>query len=205
MTICLSLSGACLFSLIFIAGCSRPAASQPVVARHFTIRPRRSVPPHSPDCFTDKDMLLVNDQNPGPTIRANVGDTIQIKWVNESPSEGVSIHYHGLLMKDQAYADGTGGVSSCVVGPMQTFYHTFVADNAGTHYWHGHTSLDRLDGLQGAIIIEDPNDPEEQDLKEMYDEERLIFLQDWYHRSGPSIRTGTYCIIEVFLLLNIFD
>ena len=180
------------YPLALIA-CHSSFASSAIVARQFTIRPRRSRPPHSPDCFTDKDMLLVNDQNPGPTLRANVGDTIQIKWVNESPSEGVSIHYHGLLMKDQAYADGVGGVSSCTVGPMQTFYHTFVADNAGTHYWHGHTSLDRLDGLQGAIIIEDPDDPEEQALKEMYDEERLIFLQDWYHRSGPSIRTGTYC------------
>jgi len=135
-------------------------------------------------------MLLVNDELPGPTIRANVGDTIQIKWVNESPDVGVSIHYHGLRMKDQPYSDGTGGANSCVVGPMQTFFHTFVADNAGTHYWVGQTSLNRMDGLQGAIIIEDPSDPEEQALKEQYDAARIIFLQDWYHRSGSSIRTG---------------
>ncbi|CAB9507669.1 L-ascorbate oxidase [Seminavis robusta] len=164
--------------------------SAALVARQFTIRPRRSRPPLSPDCFIDKDMLLVDDQNPGPTIRANKGDTIQIKWNNESPSEGVSIHFHGLIMKDQPYADGTGTVSTCVVGPMQTFYQTFVADNAGTHYWHGHTSLDRMDGLQGAIIIDDPEDPEEQALQGLYDGERVIFLQDWYHRSGPGIRTG---------------
>lgn len=34
---------------------------------------------------------------------------------------------------------------------MQSFNQTFVADNPGTHYWHGHTSLDRMDGLQGLI------------------------------------------------------
>lgn len=190
----MTLNNGCLLVASLLASiilcCHSSLASAAIVARQFTIRPRRSVPPLSPDCFMDKDMLLVNDQNPGPVLRANVGDTIQIQWVNESPSEGVSIHYHGLLMKDQIYADGTGGVSSCTVGPMQTFFHTFVADNAGTHYWHGQTSLDRLDGLQGAIIIDDPTDPEEQAIKEMYDEERLIFLQDWYHRSGPSIRTG---------------
>lgn len=165
--------------------------SSKVIARQWTIRPRRSRPPLSPDCFIDKDMLLVNDQNPGPTLRAEVGDTIHIKWINESPSEGVTIHYHGLLMKDQPYADGTGTVNTCVVGPMQTFHHTFVADNAGTHYWHGLTSLDRMDGLQGAIIIEDPNNEQEKALQAMYNEERVIFLQDWYHRSGPSIRNGT--------------
>ena len=51
---------------------------------------------------------------------------------------------------------------------MQSFEQKFAVDNAGTHYWHGHTSLDRMDGLQGLIIIEDPNDPEEQALKELY-------------------------------------
>ena len=159
----------------------------------WTIQPRLSVPPFSPDCYTGRDLLLVNDQFPGPTLRANVGDTVHIKFHNFHPSEGVTIHYHGLLMQDQPYADGTGGVSTCVVGPMQTFEHVFVADNAGTHYWHGHTSLDRMDGLQGLIVIDDPNDPEEQALQEMYDEERVLFLQDWYHKSGPSLRTGRFC------------
>lgn len=50
--------------------------------------------------------------------------------------------------------------------------------------------LDRMDGLQGLIIIEDPNDPEEQALKELYDEERVIWLQDWWHKSGASLRTS---------------
>jgi FtsP/CotA-like multicopper oxidase with cupredoxin domain len=158
----------------------------------WTIKPRLSIPPLSPDCFIKRDMLLVNDQMPGPEIRANLGDTVHIKWINMSPSEGVSIHYHGLLMQGQNYADGAGGVSTCIVGPMQTFEHTFIADNAGTHYWHGHTSLDRMDGLQGTIIIEDPDDPEEQALKELYDDERVIFLQDWYHKSGPTLRTSVY-------------
>jgi hypothetical protein len=34
---------------------------------------------------------------------------------------------------------------------MQSFKQSFVADNAGTHYWHGHVSLDRMDGLAGLI------------------------------------------------------
>lgn len=169
-----------------------------LVEYDWTITPRRSRPPLSPDCFIERDMLLVNDLNPGPEIRANVGDTIKVTWHNHSPSEGVTIHYHGLTMQDQPYADGTATVSACNVGPMQTFVQEFVADNAGTHYWHGHTSLDRLDGLQGAIIIVDPNDPDEQALQELYDEERVIFLQDWYHRPGPGIRTGKDQSVPIF-------
>lgn len=79
-------------------------------------RPRLSVPPFSPDCYTDRDLLLVENQFPGPTIRANVGDTVHLKWHNHHPSEGVSIHYHGLLMQDQPYTDGSGGISTCIVG-----------------------------------------------------------------------------------------
>jgi L-ascorbate oxidase len=58
--------------------------------------------------------------------------------------------------------------------------------DVGTHYYHGHTSLDRGDGLQGPIIITDPNKKRPFE----YDEELVLFLQDWYHRPGPSQRTG---------------
>jgi L-ascorbate oxidase len=58
--------------------------------------------------------------------------------------------------------------------------------DVGTHYYHGHTSLDRGDGLQGPIIITDPNKRPPFE----YDEELVLFLQDWYHRPGPSQRTG---------------
>ena len=182
--------------LLFGAVTSIAVANLVVVVRSdqvfydWTIQSRLSLPPLSPDCYVEREMLLVNNECPGPTIRANLGDTVHIQWRNMHPSEGVSIHYHGLLMQNQPYADGTGGVSTCIVGPMQTFQHEFVVDNAGTHYWHGHTSLDRMDCLQGLVIVEDPNDLEEQALKDMYDEERVLFLQDWYHRSGPTLRTG---------------
>ena len=89
----------------------------------FTFRPRLSVPQFSPDCYTDSDLLLAEDQFPGPTIKAEVGDTVHIKWHNHHPSEGVSIHYHGLLMQDQPYTDGAGGISTCVVGKRYDVLH----------------------------------------------------------------------------------
>lgn len=58
--------------------------------------------------------------------------------------------------------------------------------DVGTHYYHGHSSLDRGDGLQGPIVITDRTNPPPFE----YDEELLLFMQDWYHRAGPSQRTG---------------
>lgn len=47
---------------------------------------------------------------------------------------------------------------------------------------HGRTS--GIDYHRGSY------DPEEQALKELYDEERVIWLQDWWHKSGASLRTS---------------
>lgn len=50
--------------------------------------------------------------------------------------------------------------------------------------------LERADGFQGTIIINDPNDVDEIALKALYQAEEVIFLQDWYHRDGVTRRTG---------------
>lgn len=59
-----------------------------------------------------------------------------------------------------------------------------------------------MDGLQGLIIIEDPDDPSEQALKEMYDEERVLFLQDWYHKSGSSLRNSKH---DIYIYIYYYD
>lgn len=94
-------------------------ATAALVEYEWNVYPRRSREPLSPDCFTDRDMLLVNDMLPGPEIRAKVGDTIRVTVVNHSPSEALTIHYHGISMYQQPYHDGAGTRSQCNVGPMQ--------------------------------------------------------------------------------------
>ncbi len=98
-------------------------------------------------------MLLVNDQFPGPTLEAQVGDTVRIELTNESPSESMALHFHGLSMKGQPYVDGTAGGTQCAMGPMQTQVYEFEVLDAGTHYWHGHLSMERGDGFQGCKLL----------------------------------------------------
>ena len=50
--------------------------------------------------------------------------------------------------------------------------------------------MERADGFQGPIVISDPESEDEKQLKEMYDEEATVFLQDWYHLNGNMRRTG---------------
>ena len=101
-----------------------------------TTRAELNNPALSPDCNLDRLMLLVNDVFPGPTIRADAGDTIKVTLINESP-QSVSLHFHGLDMLGQPYSDGTSSVNQCAAGPLETIEYEFSVYNVGTHYWHG--------------------------------------------------------------------
>lgn len=170
-------------------------AESKTVEYTWTLKPRRAQakdPSLSPDCNLDRLMLLVNDQFPGPALEANVGDTVKITMINESPTDTLALHFHGLAMQGQPYADGTATVTQCASSPLQSQVYEFVVgdNDSGTHYWHGHVSMERADGFQGPIIISDPESDDEKQLEEMYDAEATVFLQDWYHQDGHMRRTG---------------
>lgn len=59
-----------------------------------------------------RDMLLVNNQYPGPLIEANWGDIVEVTVFNNitGPEEPTSMHWHGLLERNTPWADGVPGV-----------------------------------------------------------------------------------------------
>lgn len=50
---------------------------------------------HKPDCI-EHVVMGINGQFPGPTIRAQVGDTLNIEVTNKLTTEGTVIHWHGI-------------------------------------------------------------------------------------------------------------
>jgi L-ascorbate oxidase len=50
----------------------------------------------APDCV-EKLVLAINGEFPSPTIYAVEGDTVEVKLTNLIPTEGVVIHWHGIL------------------------------------------------------------------------------------------------------------
>ena len=63
----------------------------------------------------------------------------------------------------------------------------FVAEEVGTHYWHGHFSMERADGFHGAITIRDS-----ENVKDglEYDDELVLFVEDYYHVSSFDQAVG---------------
>jgi FtsP/CotA-like multicopper oxidase with cupredoxin domain len=110
-----------------------------------------------------------NGQVPGPTIEAQVGDTLVVELTNEL-SEATTIHWHGLRVP--ADMDGTESVQRAVE-PGESFEYRFVVPAAGTFWYHSHVNeTEQLErGLYGALIVRDAGEP-------VLDGERVLHLDD---------------------------
>lgn len=92
-----------------------------------------------------------NGQVPGPTIRATEGDTVRIHFTNKG-TKAHTIHSHGFHP-----ANMDGSMPEDFVYPGQTFTYEFLAEPAGLHLYHCHSSPLKhhiAKGLYGAYIVD---------------------------------------------------
>jgi len=125
-----------------------------------------------------------NGQVPGPTIEADVGDTLVVELTNALP-EPTSIHWHGLCVP--ADMDGTELVQQ-PVQPGETFQYRFVLPDAGTFWYHPHTNetVQLEKGLYGALVVRGHDEPH-------LDRERVLVLDDLkLDRKGDIGRFGGF-------------
>jgi FtsP/CotA-like multicopper oxidase with cupredoxin domain len=125
-----------------------------------------------------------NGRVPGPTIEANVGDTLVVELTNALP-EPTSIHWHGLRVP--ADMDGTELVQQ-PVQPGETFEYRFVLPDAGTFWYHPHTNetVQLEKGLYGALVVRGQDEPQ-------LDRERVLVLDDLkLDREGDIARFGGF-------------
>ncbi|MDP2316315.1 MAG: multicopper oxidase family protein [Pseudomonadota bacterium] len=117
-----------------------------------------------------------NGQNPGPTIRAQVGDTVVVDFQNliDTPT---TVHWHGLKVPNDM--DGVEWVSEPLL-PGATFTYAFTATQAGTFWYHPHLDVEhQVDlGLYGAIVIEEPADP--------VPDRELVIVWDVWAEADPA-------------------
>ncbi|KAF5360195.1 hypothetical protein D9758_011376 [Tetrapyrgos nigripes] len=128
---------------------------------------------------------------PGPIIRGKKGDHFSLKVKDELVDPDfirtTSVHWHGIDQKHTAWADGPSFITQCPIAPFHSFQYQFdVPDQAGTFWYHSHVGTQYCDGLRGAFIIEDPDDPH-KDLYDVDDETTVITLIDWYHTSALAL------------------
>ncbi|KAI0294023.1 laccase C [Multifurca ochricompacta] len=138
----------------------------------------------APDGF-NRSTVLAGGTFPGPLIQGNKNDDFAINVIDSltdtSMNVATSIHWHGLFQKGTNYADGPAFVTQCPIVPDNSFLYKFQAlEQAGTYWYHSHFQNQYCDGLRGALVVYDPDDPHAA-LYDVDDESTVITLADWYH------------------------
>ncbi|GAA4593566.1 hypothetical protein GCM10023194_58140 [Planotetraspora phitsanulokensis] len=106
------------------------------------------------------DGYTLNGRSPGPQIQATAGQLVQVRLVNESVPDGVTLHWHGVDVP--ASQDGVAGVTQDAVGIGHDFTYRFVARQVGTFWYHSHqVSHEQVaDGLLGGLVVRPTGEPE---------------------------------------------
>jgi len=124
-----------------------------------------------------------NRQVPGPTIRANKGDTLVVKVKNEL-EEPTIIHWHGIRLESSM--DGTGEVQQ-PIQPGEEFEYRFTVPDAGTFWYHSHhnETIQVERGMYGALIVE-----EETEIQ--VDDERVFMIDDMKLNDKNEFKRGNF-------------
>ncbi|ROT41462.1 iron transport multicopper oxidase FET3 [Sodiomyces alkalinus F11] len=130
----------------------------------------------TPDGVT-RPVIGINGEWPCPSIEASVGDEVVVRLTNNLGNQTTGLHFHGMRQIQTNFMDGASVVTQCPLGPGDTITYRFTVDVPGTYWYHSHNMGQYVDGLRGALLVYDPDDPYSED----YDEEEVVTLSDWYH------------------------
>ncbi len=99
-------------------------------------------------------VLAYNNSFPGPTFRANIGETASIHFTN-GLSEGTSVHWHGMIVPTAA----DGQPQELVPSGGSYSYQFPIVQRACLNWYHPHPHMETgkqvVLGLAGAFIIND--------------------------------------------------
>ncbi|MFI8739286.1 multicopper oxidase family protein [Stutzerimonas zhaodongensis] len=111
-------------------------------------------------------------QAPGVELRARQGEWLRVRFTNHLP-EPTTIHWHGIRLP--LNMDGVPYVSQLPVLPGESFDYLFQVPDAGSFWYHPHTSsAEQLGrGLVGPLIVEE-REPSG------FRHERTLSLKNWH-------------------------
>ncbi len=87
--------------------------------------------------------------------------------------------------------DGAVGFTQCPIPPGGTFAYEFEigVEEAGTYWWHAHSQVQRGDGMFGGLVVHKPIETGDDRKEFSYENEVLVMIGDWYHRSAGEVLT----------------
>jgi uncharacterized cupredoxin-like copper-binding protein len=99
------------------------------------------------------DAMAYNGTVPGPTIRVNPGDKVEIVLKNEM-KESTALHIHGIELPNAM--DGVPDITQPPIKPGASFTYAFTAQSTpavGMYHSHHNAQVQVPNGLAGALLI----------------------------------------------------
>src|SRR3546814_14762752 len=93
----------------------------------------------------DFHTFAFNGQVPAPLFHVMEGDEVTVNVTNLT-SLPHTIHWHGLLQKGTWKNDGVPGTTQAAIAPGDTYTYKFVAEPAGTMWYHCHVNVNEQIG-----------------------------------------------------------
>jgi len=97
--------------------------------------------------------FVLNGKTPGPEIVVKQGELVEVRLRNDNVEDGVALHWHGIDVPNAE--DGVAGVTQNAVLPGKSHTYRFVAEQAGTYWYHSHqVSHEQVArGLFGSLVV----------------------------------------------------
>ena len=133
--------------------------------------------------FFRKAVICVNGLNVGPTIRVKQNDILRINVINSLFTESITVHWHGIKLKNKNFMDGAPMISQCSIPVGTNMTYQFMVPDHGTFFYHSHIEMQMKDSFFGALIVEDTNNKTKID----YDEEYIIVFSDFHKQDSAEL------------------
>ncbi|KAG6393011.1 hypothetical protein SASPL_147241 [Salvia splendens] len=133
--------------LLFLLTCAFVATHAKIHRHKFVLKDT----PYTRLC-SNKSILTVNGEFPGPTLHVRQGDTLIVDVINRA-TENVTIHWHGVKQPRYPWSDGPEYITQCPIRPGTRFSQKIVlSDEIGTLWWHAHSDWSRAT-VHGSLIV----------------------------------------------------
>jgi iron transport multicopper oxidase len=109
-------------------------------------------------------------------IEADLGDTIVVTAHNSLGNQATSLHFHGMFQQGTQQSDGPVSLTQCAIQPGDSYTYTFIANPAGTHWYHSHNKGQYPDGLRGKMVIHDKTWESSLNI----DSQMTFSMSDWH-------------------------
>ncbi|GAD97655.1 laccase, putative [Paecilomyces variotii No. 5] len=134
----------------------------------------------------DRYSVVINGSVPGPELRIPEGKVSWIRVYNDMSDSNLTMHWHGLTAFTAPFSDGTPLASQWPIPPDHFFDYEIRPEvgYAGSYFYHSHVGFQAV-SASGPLIVEDS-----QPLPYTYNEERLVYLSDFFNKTDKVIEDG---------------